>query len=113
MHRWYVKSITQTNHAARAALLGCAYVLESTSTQVNPNNPLPHVIVQTRLGVNHVFPEPTTLAVLNAILDEAETPEEATVKVKQLVRDAATARLKMLPDSSILNDLLLHLGIKP
>ena len=121
MHRWYVKAHDQTDYAARAALLGCSIILESTSTQVNPAIPLPHVIIQTRLGVNHVFPEPTSSDALNAVRDEPETPVEAMQRATQAVREAARGRLSTAdvqavldPNArAILNDLLTALGLTP
>ncbi|HLF04942.1 MAG TPA: hypothetical protein VI855_06970 [Dehalococcoidia bacterium] len=123
MRRWYVKSVEQSlaDTQARAALLDCEAVLEHTSSQVNPLNPRPHVIVQTRRGVNHVFLEPTTLAALGAINDEPETPAEAAAHAVEALREAARGRLMAYNPQAILDpnartiisDILIHLGLRP
>ena len=121
MHRWYVKAKDQTNHEARAAVLGCAYVLESTSAQVDPASPLPHVIIQTRLGVNHVFPEPVSIHMVNAIKDEAKSADEMAAEAQGMIREAARGRLMASTPQAILDpnaraiiaDILTHLGLAP
>ena len=96
MQRWYVKAPDQGNAAERASTLNVDGVLESTSSQVNPLDALPHVIVQTRLGENYVFPEPVTLAALDSVQDEPETPEEAAGLAKLLLHRNARTRLTVL-----------------
>jgi hypothetical protein len=81
MHRWYVKARYQEDHDERAAALGCDCVLEDTSSQVNWDYALPHVIVQAGRVVdgiysepNIVFPEPVTKAELDAVPVDEPNP---------------------------------------
>ncbi len=69
IHCWYVKARGQSDHEQRAAALGCEIILEDTSSQVDLNDSLPHVIVQVSRPfipaqskpVNHIFLEPLTV----------------------------------------------------
>lgn len=77
MQKWYVKARQQTDHAERASLLGCDLIIEDTSSQVNPETPLPHVIVQTitKTGfLNTVFVEPVS-ADQRAVMDRLKDVE--------------------------------------
>jgi len=84
MHIWYVKARYQEDHEERAQALGISIILEDTSTQVNPSDPLPHVIVQHEIlhGVGEdafleaetvVLNEPVSLSELEEF-EDAETP---------------------------------------
>ena len=75
MHRWYVKARFQTDHDERAKVLGCDCVLEDTSSQVNPADLLPHVIIQVR-NENIVFVEPVKRAELDSVKGDDAEPEE-------------------------------------
>jgi hypothetical protein len=83
MHRWYVKARYQEDHEERAATLGCEVVLEDTSSQVDSNDALPHVIVQVGRVVDGiysepttVFPEPVTKAELDAVPGDDPYPDD-------------------------------------
>jgi hypothetical protein len=103
MHRWYVKAERQSlaDARVRATLLGCRDVIESTSSQVDAVTPLPHVIVQTRLGVNRVYPEPVSLLDLDAVTDEPLTAAEIDSVQRQTNRDNARARVRQFNMASI------------
>ena len=83
MHRWYVKARYQEDHNERSAALGCEIVLEDTSPQVNPEDELPHVLIQVgRLGddgeytnQNLIFVEPVDKADLDAVPGDDPEPE--------------------------------------
>jgi len=87
MRRWYVKARFQEDHDKRAKDLACDYVLEDTSTQVNPSDALPHVIIQvgrvpktarpdgmTYIDENIVFEEPVSLQTLNNVPGDEPAP---------------------------------------
>ena len=87
MHRWYVKARYQEDHDERSVALGCDYVLEDTSAQVDPTDSLPHVIIQVgRAGDDGsynfpslVFPEPVLRSTLDAVPGD-ETPPGGEVE---------------------------------
>jgi TPR repeat protein len=105
MHKWYVKAVRQSLAQAqvRASLLGCTGVLESTSSQVDAVTPLPHVIVQTRLGVNRVYPEPVSRFDLDAVFDEPLTPQELASTARQTNRDNASARVRQFDLATVID----------
>ena len=89
MHRWYVKARYQEDHEERAAALECDLVLEDTSSQVNSQDALPHVIIQVgrlqevvnpedNLYIDEtiVFLEPVTLQELNAVPGDDPYPDD-------------------------------------
>lgn len=82
MFRWYVKGRNQPDYNERAKALNCDWVLEDTSSQVDPGQDSPHVIVQViriidgeSRYINEIFPEPTTLEILNSVEEDAEMIE--------------------------------------
>ena len=88
MHRWYVKARYQIDHEERAKALECDYILEDTSSQVNPKDALPHVIIQVGRQQeqvtsedspyeieNLVFTEPVSVQELNAVPADDPYPE--------------------------------------
>lgn len=73
IHRWYVKRRGPAyDFKAEAARWHCEDTLEDTSSQVNPSDPLPHIILQLSNGRNLVFIEPFNLPMMNGIPDEGE-----------------------------------------
>jgi hypothetical protein len=70
IHKWYVKARYQEDHEARAKILGCDAILEDTSSQVDPLNALPHLIVQNASGINSILEEPVSLNELSALIDK-------------------------------------------
>tara|TARA_R110002020_G_scaffold129310_4_gene289614 strand:- start:1852 stop:2133 length:282 start_codon:yes stop_codon:yes gene_type:complete len=89
MHRWYVKARYQEDHEERAAYLKCDLVLEDTSSQVNPDDALPHVIIQvgrlqkvvnpednSYINENIIFVEPVSLQELDAVPADDPYPDD-------------------------------------
>jgi len=88
MHRWYVKARYQEDHDERAASLKCDVVLEDTSSQVNSQDALPHVIIQVGrlqevvnlednpyINENIIFVEPVSLQELDAVPGDDPEPD--------------------------------------
>jgi hypothetical protein len=84
MHRWYVKARYQEDHEERAATLQCGVIVEDTSSQVNSQDALPHVIIQVGrlqednlyINENIVLLEPVTLEQLNAVPGDDPYPDD-------------------------------------
>ena len=82
MHIWYVKARHQTDHNERAKTLNIPIILEDTSAQVRPSDPLPHGIVQVmRLDDNEeltakniVLTEPVNKSQIDQIADDDKIP---------------------------------------
>ena len=76
MFKWYVKARYQLDHEERAKALGCDIILEDTSAQVNPNDALPHVIIQVGRRKEQVNPEDVPYAYDNLVFVEPVSIQE-------------------------------------